>query len=858
LKPDQQNASSDTPRPAGAALGTFSGVFTPSILTILGLILFLRLGPVVGAAGLPRALLIILLANAISILTSISLSAIATNLRVKGGGDYYLISRTLGVEYGAALGLVLFLAQAVSIGFYAIGFGEALANISGSSDAVFVQAVAAAAVLTLFAVAWLGANWATRFQFVIMGVLFVAIAGFFVGGFGAWDAELLRGNLEPSSDHGLWIIFAVFFPAVTGFTQGVSMSGDLKDPGRSLPRGTFLAVGVSLVIYVAAAVLFAGTVPGGTLVGDSGAMRRVAPSPLLVDAGVIAATLSSGLASFLGAPRILQSLAGDRVFSFLEPFAVGHGPSANPRRGVLLALVIAAATVAIGNLDRVAMVVTMFFLISYGLLNYATYVEARASSPSFRPRFRFFNERLSLLGALACLGAMLAIQPMAAIVAVALLFAVHQYVANNRRSIDRWADSGRSRSFQHMRESLHAMSRALDHPRYWRPVILAFESDRERRERLLRFASWLEGRSGLTTAVLILRGEGTPARRLRDSAEKELRGEVAAEPTAFPRVVVAPDVEDALPVLLQSYGLGPVRANTVLLDWEGLTHAEKTGVPGDGASRSRLALRYGCNLVLLAAASGDLERVEETRARERRIDVWHRDNATGRLMLLLAYLMTRTETWKDASIRVVSPADPDVGAEATRHEIERLLREGRIPAEAIVVDACDEATLVGRSGEASMIFLPLRISDGIASLAMGEMPIDELVSKLPAAALVLAAEDISLDPEPEEGEHGEIARAVDQSQDAARAAKAAEKKAAEAETRAKKAREELVEAKPGLEPDVRARLEQTLTEAEREAESAKRRAARSRAKADDAARAAAELTGDPEPGKNGSEGDAGG
>ncbi len=452
---------------------------------------------------------------------------------------------------------------------------------------------------------------------------------------------------------------------------------------------------------------------------------------------------------------------------------------------------------------------------------------------------------------------MLAIQPTAAIVAVAVLFAIHHYVAASV-PIDRWADSGRSRSFQRVREDLHAMSRKLDHPRYWRPVILAFEADRERRARLLRFAGWLEGRSGLTTAVLILQGEGAQARRLRDRVEKELHGEVVAEPTAFPRVVVAPDVEDALPVLLQSYGLGPVRANTVLLDWEGLDPAEKTGAPGSDASRLRLALRYGCNLILLAAVPGGLEQVEESDEGDRRIDVWHRDNATGRLMLLLAYLMTRTETWKDASIRVVSLSDPEVGLEATRGEIEHLLREARIPAEAIVVEGCDEATLLDRSGDASMIFLPLRISDRGASLAVGETPIDGLASKLHAAALVLAAQDISLDPEPEEGEHGEIARAVDEAQDAARAAKAAEKKAAEVEARAKTAREKLAEAAPDLEPDERAKLEQAFAEAEREAESTKRRAARSRAKADDAAREAAELTGDPKAAGNDSEEDAGG
>jgi hypothetical protein len=226
-------------------------------------------------------------------------------------------------------------------------------------------------------------------------------------------------------------------------------------------------------------------------------------------------------------------------------------------------------------------------------------------------------------------------------------------------------------------------------------------------------------------------------------------------------------------------------------------------------------------------------------------------------MLLLAYLMTRTETWKDASIRVVGIAGPEVAPEATRDEIERLLREARIPAEAIAVDTCDEATLVRQSGDASMIFLPLRISDGGASLAVGETPIDGLASELPAVALVLAAQDISLDPEPEEGEHGEIARAVDEAQDAESSAKAVEEKAAEAEARAIKARAKLAAAEPGLEPDERAKLEQVLAEAEREAEDTKRRAARSRAKADDATREAAKLTGDPEPAANDSE-DAGG
>ncbi|MBU0987850.1 MAG: amino acid permease, partial [Proteobacteria bacterium] len=168
-------------------LGTFAGVFTPSILTILGIILFLRLGYVTGSAGFGQALLIIALANAISILTSISLSAVATNIRVKGGGDYYLISRTLGSEFGGAIGMVLFLAQSVSIAFYCIGFGEAMTVLLPQSVFTTPRVVAILAVSFLFIFAWLGADWATRFQYIVMVLLVAALASFFAGGLPRWE-----------------------------------------------------------------------------------------------------------------------------------------------------------------------------------------------------------------------------------------------------------------------------------------------------------------------------------------------------------------------------------------------------------------------------------------------------------------------------------------------------------------------------------------------------------------------------------------------------------------------------------------------------------------------------------------------
>ena len=313
-KIDSKNSTRDSKK---GNLGTFAGVFTPSILTILGIILFLRLGFVVGNAGLGRTLIILALANGISVLTTFSLSAIATNLKVKGGGDYYLISRTLGLEFGGAIGIVLFLAQSISIAFYCIGFGEVLVRTLAWEIHIYPQLIAAGAVAFLFIFAWLGADWATRFQYVVMAILAAALVSFFVGGIASWDDQLLIQNW-PAPEGGLnfWIIFAIFFPAVTGFTQGVSMSGDLKDAGKSLPLGTFSAVGLSILVYFSAAIVFAASLPAETLMSDYASMKRIAAVDFLITAGVIAATLSSAMASFLGAPRILQSLSADRIFPF--------------------------------------------------------------------------------------------------------------------------------------------------------------------------------------------------------------------------------------------------------------------------------------------------------------------------------------------------------------------------------------------------------------------------------------------------------------------------------------------------------------------------------------------------------------
>jgi hypothetical protein len=228
-------------------------------------------------------------------------------------------------------------------------------------------------------------------------------------------------------------------------------------------------------------------------------MSRIAWLPSLIAVGLVAATLSSALASFLGAPRILQALAEDRVIPALAPFARGHGAMGNPRRAVALTLAIALGCVALGRVNVLAPVVSMFFLISYGLLNYATALEARAASPSFRPRFRWFHHRASLLGAACCLGVMLMIDVWASALALAVMFALHQYV-HRIAGPNRWADSRRDQYYHSVRQNLLAMAHEPVHPRNWRPHLLVFSDEARRRASLVEFASWVEGGAGLTTS----------------------------------------------------------------------------------------------------------------------------------------------------------------------------------------------------------------------------------------------------------------------------------------------------------------------------------------------------------------------
>lgn len=751
------------PTPKGT-LGTFAGVFTPSILTILGIILFLRLGHLVGLGGLGITLVIIALANGISLLTTISIAAVATNIKVKRGGDYYLISRTLGPEFGGAIGIVLFLAQAISVAFYCLGFSEVFVSLFSEFKVINVQLVAAIAASILTVFAWLGTDWAARFQYGVMTILSLALLSFFIGGFFRWDSALVAENWSSYKEPvEVGFLFALFFPAVTGFTQGMSMSGELKDPGKSLPMGTFMAVGLSMVIYIFAAILFAATSSRSELIGDYQVMQKISIMPELIIAGVVAAALSSGMASYMGAPRILQSLASDRLFRFLLPFAKGQGASDNPRRGVLLSGMIAMVAIAVGQLNLIAPIVTMFFLISYGLINYATFFEARSASPNFRPRFKFYDQRLSLTGAIGCLAAMMVVDLKSGLIAVSVLFAIYQFLRRTAPQ-SRWADGRRSYHLSRIRSHLLAASDVREHPRDWRPNILLISEDSSLRRQLLIFSSWMQAHSGLISIVKILEVKGLAAIKRREEVEKELAQELKKlEIDGFPLVIATQHADDALLNLIQSHGIGPLRANILLMHWSEYSHPEQFVKVVD-QRQLHFAFRLGCSMVLFNADDSSWAAMQRTEPENRRIDIWWFDDNSSRLMLLMAYLFTMTESWEGASIRLLAGRHGRTKEKAV-FQLQQTLDEVRIDAQLQIVDEVTIAKMHQFSQDAAIVFAPFQLISGHPHPQV-KGSFDKMLSSLPVTALVLAAEDIDLDAEPEEGEAAEIADALDHLNDA--------------------------------------------------------------------------------------------
>jgi solute carrier family 12 sodium/potassium/chloride transporter 2 len=427
----------DSRRPGSPAdrklFGTFSGVFTPTLLTILGVIMYLRLPWTVGNAGLLGGIIIILLVNGITAATGLSLSSIATNTRMGAGGPYAIISRSLGFEIGGSIGVPLYLSQALAVAMYIFGFREGWLWIFPTHPPLLVDLAIFAVILVI---AYLSASLAFKIQYGVMVVIAVSLVLVF-GNLDVWGhagvTPTLWGSYPGSPENhfsgtNFWVVFAVFFPAATGIMAGANMSGELRDPRRAIPYGTLSAIALSLVIYVALAFWVARAATPKDLVSNYTILLDRSLWGPGVLAGLLGATFSSALSSLVGAPRILAALARDKIIPRGQWLAEVSG--GEPRRAMLVTGGIVLAGLLLRHLNVIAPLISMIFLITYMVINVVLLAESSLGLISFRPTFRL-PRLIPLAGALGCLFTMFIINATFSLVAVGVVVGIYFWIVWN-------------------------------------------------------------------------------------------------------------------------------------------------------------------------------------------------------------------------------------------------------------------------------------------------------------------------------------------------------------------------------------------------------------------------------------------
>ncbi len=677
------NDSSAAQTSHGLGFGT-APVFLAGISTILGAILFLRFGYAVGHAGMLGAMLIILLGHLVTVPTALAIAEIATNRRVEGGGEYFIISRSFGTTIGGAIGTALYLSQAISVAFYVIAFAEAFQPLgpwleqltSIPFDARMVSLPAALLLLVLILTR--GASMGVKALWVVAGVLGISLVLFFLGGPVQGSTPEERGLIGAVPDHDpLFLVFAIVFPAFTGMTAGVGLSGDLANPRRSLPLGTLLATGIGMLVYIAVVVKLSVSASPQDLASDQLIMSRIALWGPIIPIGLACATASSAIGSILVAPRTLQALANDSIVPLPAAnrfLARGTGKGNEPRNATLVTGVIALAFVLAGNVDFVARIISMFFMVTYGSLCAISFLEHFAARPSYRPTFRS-RWYLSLLGAVVCLLLMFQMDPVYALLALVMMTIIYHGIRSGRKE----HDDGLGTIFRgvmiqatrHMQVRLQSSPPARSGDQ-WRPAIIMVNSRTFDRAAPAQLLSWLCHRHAVGTYLHLIQGplDKGHYQKSRQVLEDIFQHAQRRWSNLYMDTIVSPSMRSALAQSLQVPGISGMENNTVLFELSRHDGEEVLQEVYDGC-----LFAAATEMDILVLRHGD-----HFFSSNSRIDIWltWHDYRNANLMILLSYILVAHPQWNDAEIRILA-AFPEERASEESQQLQEMITTGRIP-----------------------------------------------------------------------------------------------------------------------------------------------------------------------------------
>jgi len=656
-------------------------VFLAAISTILGAVMFLRFGWAVGHQGILGALLIVIVGHCITVPTALAISEIATNRKVEGGGEYYIISRSFGTNIGSAIGISLYLSQAISVAFYLIAFAQAFVPLYpfieqklGFTPVSQMFSLPMAVILAAV-VLKRGASMGVYMLYGVVAILTVSLAAFFAGG--TWDMSGIDGALKGIPDHLEWAyVFSVCFPAFTGMTAGVGLSGDLKNPRRSIPLGTMLGTAVGFVVYILLILKLAANASPSELAGDELIMARVALWGPIIPIGLAAATLSSAIGSLLIAPRTLQALAGDGVFPWEgvnRAMSKGMGKENEPLNATLITTILMLVIVMLGNVNLVAGIISQFFMVTYGSLCLISFLEHFSANPSYRPVFRS-RWWVSLIGAVACFVMMLNMNLFTAAIAILIMVLLYRSSVRSNRSRDlamvfKGALYQASRWIQIWLQKKRSQVKGVD----WRPSFIAISDSTFDRLALFDLLRWLSQRYGFGTYFHFIPGRLDSETNERENValEKVIRLAERSHAGIYAATIISPSFTTAVAQIIQVPGVSGMDNNGLLLE-----------LNRDEMTKDRLDnIRIGINMALSVGLDICLYRSSDYRSGYRSsIHIWitRKEFGAANLMILLAYIIMGHEEWKGSEISVFA-AVPEDEQEDQRLALEQLIMTGRIP-----------------------------------------------------------------------------------------------------------------------------------------------------------------------------------